>query len=65
MIKTEKKDTRTKGDKIRETLLKRDPDHFKKIGRKGGLKSAHRPFKDPAIARAAAKARWANRDEQL
>lgn len=55
-------DVRTKGDKIRETLLKRDPDHFKKAGSKGGKKSTYRPFKDPERARAAVNARWAKRN---
>ncbi len=55
-------DVRSKGDKIRETLLNRDPEHFKKAGRKGGQKSTNRPFKDPAKARAAVNARWAKRN---
>lgn len=60
----QKVDVRTKGDKIRETLLKRDPDHFKKAGSKGGKKSTNRPFNDPERARAAVNARWAKRDTE-
>ncbi len=56
----QKVDVRTKGDKIRETLLKRDPDHFKKAGSKGGKNSTNRPFKgNSERARAAVNARWA------
>lgn len=51
-------DVRTKGDKIRESLLKRNPDHFRKAGAKGGAKSSSRPFKDPEAARRAVNARW-------
>ena len=61
---TQKVDVRTKGDKIRETLLKRDPDHFKKAGSKGGKKSGNRPFKDSEKARAAVNKRWGKRDEK-
>lgn len=57
----QKVDVRTKGEKIRETLLKRDPEHFAKAGSKGGKKSTHRPFKDPERARAAVNARWAKK----
>ena len=48
----------TKGDKIRRTLLEKDPNHFKKIGSKGGKNSTSRPFKDSSVAREAVLKRW-------
>lgn len=54
----QKVDVRTQGEKARDTLLAKNPDHFKNAGSKGGKKSGNRPFKDPAKARAAVNARW-------
>lgn len=54
-------DVRTQGEKARDTLLAKNPDHFKQAGSKGGKKSGNRPFKDPERARAAVNARWAKK----
>lgn len=59
---TQKVDVRTQGEKARDTLLAKNPDHFKKAGSAGGKKSTNRPFKDPERARAAVNARWAKRN---
>ena len=57
----QKVDVRTQGQKARDTLLAKNPDHFKNAGSKGGKKSGNRPFKDPERARAAVNARWAKK----
>ncbi len=60
----QKIDVRTPGQKRRDTILKTRPDFYKKNGSKGGKNpNAARPFKDPEAARAAANARWGNKDE--
>ncbi|ATW62218.1 hypothetical protein CQ476_17 [TM7 phage DolZOral124_53_65] len=51
-------DVRTKAERTRDKLLAKDPDHYRRIGHNGGLKSSSRPFKDPEVARFAVNMRW-------
>jgi len=51
----------TPGEKRRNTNLAKDPDFYKKLGKKGGAKSPVRPFADKDKARAAVNKRWAQR----
>ena len=55
-----KKDSRSHGEKVRDTLIgKYGEDYYSTIGSKGGRKSNNRPFKDnPSAARKAVNARW-------
>ena len=49
----------TKGDKIRVTLLKKNPNYFSEIGKLGGKASTNRPLKNnPERARELANIRW-------
>ena len=50
---------KTRWEKSRDSILSKDEDFYKKIGRKGGYNSGNRPFKDPNFARAAVNKRWA------
>jgi general stress protein YciG len=49
---------KTRWEKSRDSILSKDKDFYKKIGRKGGFNSSHRPFRDPNFARAAVNKRW-------
>ena len=53
-------DTRTHGQKIRDTLLsKYGKDYYSKLGKVGGKKSDNRPFRDnPGAAKRAIDIRW-------
>lgn len=53
-------DSRTHGQKIRDTLIgKYGEDYYSKMGKKGGKKSDNRPFRDnPGAAKKAIEARW-------
>ena len=55
--KEQKVDVRTAGEKRRDTITKKDPGYYSKIGSKGGKKGG-RPFKDPEAARRAVNKRW-------
>lgn len=52
----------TKGDKIRATLLKKNPNYFSEIGKLGGKASTSRPLKNnPDRARELANIRWSKK----
>jgi hypothetical protein len=57
---TETNDTRTHGQKIRDTLIKKyGEDYYSKLGKVGGKKSDNRPFRDnPGAAKRAIEIRW-------
>lgn len=46
--------------KAAKRLLKENPDFFKEIGRKGGLRTKTGFYADPERARKAARKRWAS-----
>lgn len=56
--------TSNQGKKAAQTLRERMgekaySEHMSKLGKKGGVKGTHRPFRDPEQASRAAKIRWA------
>jgi general stress protein YciG len=52
-----------------ETNLAKDPDYYKKLAKRGGQNSTHRPMRDPEYAREMARrsaiVRRAKRDARL
>ena len=59
---TDSSDTRSHGQKIRDTLLaKYGADYYSELGKVGGKKSDNRPFRDnPGAAKRAVDIRWKN-----
>lgn len=56
-------DVRTSGEKRRDSILSKDPDFYKNIGKKGG-NNGGRPFRDiPGLADKAIAKRW-NKNEK-
>lgn len=58
-VTVKSEDDRTPGEKRRDTIMAKDPNFYKNIGREGG-KNGGRPFRDiPGMAKKAGHAKWA------
>ena len=59
MNSEEIEDSRTRGEKARDSIYKKFGEGFyADMGRVSGKKSKNRPFRDPEAARRAVNARW-------